>query len=52
MAANISWNAGEQHERHGRRVGLGRLEADVVEEREVETADQAEPADVRPEREA
>ena len=43
----------EQHERHGRRVGRRRLEADVVEEREVEAADPARAEDrqvhVRPE---
>ena len=41
----------EQHERDRRGVDRRRLETDAVEHREVEAADEPEPADVRPERE-
>ena len=42
---------GEQDERHGRGIDRAGLEADAVEQREIESADQPEPVDVRPERE-
>ena len=45
IAANISWNAGEQDERDRRPRSLVDREADVHEPDEVEAADEAEAAD-------